>query len=141
MDSDTLDLIKGIISANIALSQLENETFARCLKMELTSVRTFRYDRLPRAYELMKDFIYKKLDEDLTISFITDEFYFWTNRIIADFLALAAILVNKFFQHEFLVIGMRSMSGSHTAENIKIVLEEIINSYSFNKNLAHGNYN
>ena len=135
LDSDTLDLIKGIISANIALSQLENEIFARCLKMELTSVRTFRYDRLPRAYELMKDFINKKLDEALTISFITD---IWTNKIIADFLALAAILVNKFYQYEFLV--MTSMSGSHTAENIKIVLEEIINSYSFNKNLAHGNY-
>jgi hypothetical protein len=86
----------------------------------------------------LKESINKKLDEALTISFITD---IWTNKIKADFLALAAVIVNKFYQHEFLVIGMTSMSGSHTAENIKIVLEKLINSYSFNKNLAHGNEN
>jgi hypothetical protein len=135
LDGDTLDLLKGIISANIALSQLENEIFARCLynlhEMELKSVRTFRYDRLPKAYELLKESINKKLDEALTISFITD---IWTKKIMADFLALATIIVNKFHQHNLLVIGMTSMPGSHTAENIKIVLGKLINSYSFYKN-------
>ena len=53
IDDETLDLIRGIISANIYLNALENENFARCLKMELRSVRTFRYDRLPSVFVMM----------------------------------------------------------------------------------------
>ena len=136
IDDDTLDLIRGIISANVALHALENEFFAKCLKMDLTSVRTFRYDRLPKTYELMKDAIDSKLSEALTVSLITD---IWTNKIVADYIALGAFILNKFYQHEFLVIGMTSMSGNHTAENIKIVLESLINQYKFNKRLARGN--
>ena len=124
LDNDTYDLIRGIISANISLNQLENENFARCLRMEITSVRTFRYDRLPKAYELLKDLINKKLNEAITICLITD---IWTNIVIADFIALCAMILNKNHHHEFLVIGMTSMPGNHTAENIKKVLEYLIN--------------
>ena len=53
IDDETLDPIRGIISANISLNALENENFARCLKMELRSVRTFRYDRLPSVFVMM----------------------------------------------------------------------------------------
>jgi len=138
LDSNTLDLIRGVISANISLKTLENENFTRCLKMEISSVRTFRYDILPQVYEMMIKEIDNKLSNAITISFITD---IWTNKIMADFLALGAVILNKYYQHEFLVIGMTSMSDmNHTSENIKKLLEKLINGYSFNKRLAHGKY-
>ena len=106
--------------------------------MEISSVRTFRYDILPQVYEMMIKEIDNKLSNAITISFITD---IWTNKIMADFLALGAVILNKYYQHEFLVIGMTSMSDmNHTSENIKKLLEKLINGYSFNKRLAHGKY-
>jgi hypothetical protein len=138
LDSYTLDLIRGVISANISLKTLENENFTRCLKMEISSVRTFRYKILPELYEMMIKEIDNKLSNAITISFITD---IRTNKIMADFLALGAVILNKYYQHEFLAIGMTSMSDmNHTSENIKKILEKLINGYSFNKRLAHGKY-
>ena len=57
---------------------------------------------------------------------------------MADFIALAAIIVNQFKERELMVIGMIGMPGNHTSENFKKALESLINRYNFNKLKSHG---
>ena len=137
IDDNTFNLVRAIISANLPLAILENEDFARFLNMELNSIKTFRNSTLPRVYDLMIQAIEKKLDHAKTMALITD---IWSNKILADFLALGVLILNEYHRQELFVIGMESMEGNHTSEAIKGVLEDIINRYSFNKRLAKGNY-
>jgi hypothetical protein len=138
LDEKTYDLVRYIVSSNTALDQLQNIHFAKLLanNMTLPGLKSFRYQTLPLVYSLMKDTIELKISKALSCCFITD---IWTNKILADFIALAAIIVNESFEKELLVIGMAPMSGDHTAENVKFEIEKIVNSYSkFNKTLANG---
>ena len=52
---------------------------------------------------------------------------------LADFRALYAMLGYANFYGECLRIVMKKMSGSHNAENVKSVIEDIINEYELNK--------
>ena len=47
---------------------------------------------------------------------------------MADFIVLAAIIVNENFKQELIVIGMNSMAVNHTAEDIKKEIKFLINS-------------
>jgi len=138
LDNNTYDMIRFIISSNLAICQLDNVHFQKLIENKMTSpcLKTFRYDRLPTIYQQMLDIIDDKLNKARTICLITD---IWTNRIYADFLALGAVIINEFFEQELIVIGMKSMGGDHTAENIQTVLETIINSFKCNKTKFHGN--
>ncbi len=130
LDDDTYDLIRMMVSTNLPLAVFENDNFAKCLRMELTSVKTFRYTKLPKCFEQMKKIIDSELSNAKTISLITD---IWTNKIMADYLALACIYIDKNYKEKLLVLGLSEMDGSHNAENIKIVIEKIINNYAFDK--------
>jgi uncharacterized membrane protein YheB (UPF0754 family) len=118
LDDATYDLIRYIISSNTALAQLENVHFQKLLesKMNVPCIRTFRDSKLPQVYQQLLDAINKKLDEALSICLISD---IWTNKIMADFIALAVFIVNKFKEREFMVIGMMGMPGNHTSENVQ----------------------
>jgi hypothetical protein len=71
---------------------------------------------LPSIYGHLLKIIDNKLEKALTICLVTD---IWTNRTMADFIGLAAIIINECFQQELLVIGFNPMTGNHTSENIK----------------------
>ena len=133
IDDNTLNLVRAIVSANLPLDILENEHFAKCLKMELTSVKHFRYGILPRQFYLTMDAIDKKLSKAKAVFFVTDV---WTNRALADFLALASLVVNQNLKVRLLVLGMQPMNGDHTSKNIKAANEEIVNNFTFDKKLA-----
>ena len=135
IDDDTFNLLRAIISANLPLAILENEHFEKCLNLALTSIKTFRNLILPRIYDLMIKAIVKKLENAKTVALITD---IWTNKICADFLALAVLILNQNSKQELMVLGMEPMAGHHTAESIKVVIEDIVNRYEFNKRLAKG---
>ena len=62
IDDDTFNLVRAIICANLPLAILENEHFAKCLNLALTSIKTFRNSILPRIYDLMIKAIDKKLE-------------------------------------------------------------------------------
>ena len=134
-------MMKLLILVEVLFHQIyfehENENFARCLKMELWSVITLRYDNFPSVFEMMKDEIDNRLSKGLTIWLVAG---IWTSKVIADFLAVAVLILNKCFEREFMVSGMKQMSGDHTAENVKVVLAGIINDYEFNKRLSKWNF-
>ena len=138
LDSNIFDLVRYIISSNSGMAQLENEFFRKLIesKLQIPCIKTFRYAQLPSIYGNLLRVIDNKLDKALTICLVTD---IWTNRIKADFIGLAAIVINESFRQELIVIGKNPMTGNHTAENIKKEIEFLINSYKFNKLKAHGN--
>ena len=80
-------------------------------------------------------YIDNKLNSALSICLVVD---IWTNRVMADFLGLAAIIINNCFEQELLIIGMGSMTGNHSAENIKREIESLVNSFKCNKSKFHG---
>lgn len=53
-------------------------------------------------------------------------------------MGLAASIINRDFESETLVIGMELMPGNHSAENIKLAIESIINKFKFDKSKIHG---
>jgi hypothetical protein len=78
-----------------------------------------------------------KLQNAESICLIVD---IWTNQVSADFIGLAVVLTNSFFEREILVINMMRMPGSHDAENIKYSIEKMINFFDFDKSKAKSLY-
>lgn len=57
----------------------------------------------------------------------------WTNKSGSDFIAIGASLMYNKFSREIIVLNMKRMTKSHTAEAIKESVEEIINDFDFDK--------
>ena len=60
----------------------------------------------------------------------------WSDFQNADFIALAAIVVDKNWDKEFFVLDFKEMENRHTAENIKTEIERMVNKFEFDKSLA-----
>ena len=86
---------------------------------------------MSKVFVAMLNALEEKLSNAKVVHLITD---IWTNKVMADFLALAVKIVNQNGQSELAVIGMSSMEGDHTAESIKATIEDIINGLKFGKN-------
>ena len=61
----------------------------------------------------------------------------WTNKQMLDFFGIAVNIIDKYFVKHTMVIGIE-MPGRHNAENIKKAIEDIVNSYDFNKQIVSG---
>jgi hypothetical protein len=48
-------------------------------------------------------------------------------------LGVAAMFSNHSLKRDFCVLGMAPINGPHTAENVKTMVEKIVNDYRFNK--------
>jgi hypothetical protein len=57
------------------------------------------------------------------------------------FMGLVAIITNKYFDKELLVIGMIDMPLRDCAEDIKLAVETIVNSFKFDYSKINGNNN
>jgi hypothetical protein len=55
-----------------------------------------------------------------------------------DLMGLSANLIDTNFKKRIVVIGMSKMPGPHNAENIKIAIESIVNTYYFDKRKIKG---
>ena len=83
----------------------------------------------------MYEKIEKKLENAAYISLIPD---IWTSKRMLDFCATAVSKMSETFQREILVVGMGKMPGNHYAENIKAIMETLINRYEFDKSKIKG---
>ena len=132
-----LNLIKYFVTSISSLIELKNE-YLRALiapKIQITGVKTFTNKILPKVLDMLYEEIDKILSNALTITLITD---IWTNKQNTDFIGLAAVVSNQLGEKSILVIGMMAMVGSHSAENIKKCIEEMINQYKFDKKKLNG---
>jgi len=57
----------------------------------------------------------------------------WTSANMSDYMGIAAALTYDLSKKELIVIGFDRMVGNHTAENIKLAIEKLINNYDFDK--------
>ncbi len=55
-----------------------------------------------------------------------------------DFMGIAVNIIDKYFVKHTMVIGLEIMPGRLNAENIKKAIEDIVNSYDFNKQIVSG---
>lgn len=125
--------IKFICSSNLALNQLKNPFLVELLRhsFKVPSYRTTRNTLLPEVYGKLFQVIERKLKGAKTVSLMAD---IWTNGIMKDYIGIAASLGFDMSNKELLVIGFGRMpSGSTTSEQIKEVMEEILNKFSFDK--------
>jgi hypothetical protein len=125
-----LKIIEFVISSNTSLSQLKNPTFHNLSSIKLPCYERFRDTFLPQIMEKMKQAITEKLNKASFVCLIVD---LWSSRNGSDFLALVGLLGLKCLDREIIVLDMLRMNDSHTSENIKLTIENIINSYSFDK--------
>lgn len=127
-----MNLCKYIISSNTALSELTNPYLWNLVdkSLKVPTYHTFRHSTLPKILQTLHDALNEKLRKSESICLIVD---LWTNRMQLDFLALGASLIDDDLHQELLILGMERMQGPHNAENIKQIIEKIVNSYSFNK--------
>ena len=71
-----------------------------------------------------------KLQNTICISLISD---IWTAKNVHDFLPISLNISNIYYERETLVIGMIKMPGNHNAERIKEAIEDLVNSFEFDK--------
>ena len=129
LDTKTINLVKFFINNNIAIKALSDKYLRRCIGIKLGRY-SFQNRILPSMMDFVKKLICEKLQRAEYVHIIVD---LWSSTSMADFLALAVSMIYSDFKRETIVIGMERMEGRHTAENIKIVIEKIINEYDFDK--------
>ena len=100
------------------------------LKFEIPCDRKFSDTLLPKIMNNLEEVIALKLQEAHCVCIISD---IWTTKNMHDCLAISANIMSKIFKRETVVIGMVRMPGNLNAEHIKEAIEQIINSFEFNK--------
>jgi hypothetical protein len=136
---DMLNLVKFFVSTNAALTAVTNPFLRELLssKIILPGPFSFRNQILPSITKELYQLINSKLDNALSVCLITD---IWTNQVLADFIGLAAVFTNNCFEKEIIVIKMQRLNGDHTAEAIKIEMENMVNHYQFDKSKLNGKF-
>ena len=98
-----------------------------------------RNDVIPGIVKNLRSVFSDKLRSAQAVSLIVD---LWTNKINKDFIALSAVIINKEWNRELLILDMRRMDGmGHNAENIQRAVEIMVNRYDFDKSKISSNLN
>jgi len=133
-----MDIVKYFITSNAAAVELENEhlrNFMNRYNVKLPNRKSFTNELIPSLVKNLKVKIELKLQEGFSITLIVD---IWSSHQMADFIGLCACIIDKYFNKKLLVLGFTRMPGPHTAENIKIAIESIVNQYNFDKSKIKG---
>ncbi len=134
----TFNLLKYFISSDTALDQLNNKFLGSVLNPDIKvySVWTFRYKILPQVLKDLKIEIANVLQSSEYITLITDG---WTGPFSnIEYWAVCVQTVNSSWETEFIVLGMNEMTKGHTAEEIQIAIENIVNQYDFDNTKIKG---
>ena len=84
------------------------------------------------------DAINKKLNDFLIIALIVD---MWSDPQMTSFMGLACMITTNEFARECFALGLEEMHRSHTAENVKKTIEDIVNKYTFDFSKIKGTFN
>ena len=131
-----LNLIKFFISSYQSLALLDNEHFKNLIRptINVPSYFIFRNSMLPEVMLNLHDVIEEKLNNAAYICLIPDIWEYDFN----NYLGLAATICSHSGETQVVVLGIRKIPGS-SAEEIKALVEEIINCYIFEYKKVKGN--
>lgn len=103
-----------------------------CKKANIPSVssKTVKYKILPEIIRKVKTSLNDKLNKATNIVLIVD---LWSNKQMTGFCGLAAMVTYENFEKECFVIGLKRVHGRHDAENLKSLIESIVDEYGFDK--------
>jgi hypothetical protein len=134
---DTMKIVRYFISTNAALSNFDNKHFRELLYKysKVPCSKTFKSVILDDVYYAVKHELNNLLSNAVSVLVISD---IWTNKQMLDFMKIAVNIIDKYFVKHTMVIGLEIMPGRHNAENIKKAIEDIVNSYDFNKQIVSG---
>lgn len=138
LSDQTLNLMKYFISSDTALEQLNNKFLRKVFLPDLKvfSVWTFRYKILPAVILKLKESIQSKLQLADCVTLVTDG---WTGQFSnIEYMALCAQTINNSWEIELIVVGMVEMVNGHSAEEVKIAIEKMVNEYEFDKSKIQG---
>ena len=130
LDKHTMDLVNFFLTCNLSLECLSNKYLRNLLKVKLPCSKTFTTTILPRVMKILIDLLTPKLKNAVCITLISD---IWTNLSQVDFLGLIAVCTDRFFNKEYLVIGMETLNAEHKSENVAEAINKIVNNYEFDK--------
>ena len=138
INDNTLKLVKYFISSNTAHRELENPYLRDLIPFKVPCTETFSETIIKKVLEMVQDIILKKLNDAKSICLISD---IWSNKQMLAFMGLVAIITNKYFEKELVVIGMIDMPLRHCAEDIKLAVETIVNSFKYDYSKINGTKN
>ena len=104
--------------------------------MSVPSFRNFRYNTLKKVFEKLHDIFEKKIMDCKMVALIVD---IWKSITMADYVAVAALIVNSKLEREVVVLGMEKPEGSHIAADVQKAIKKNIDRYrNFDKNKIKG---
>jgi len=127
-----LIFIQYLCSSNVALGEVRNPFLNELLRplFDIPSFKTVRSVLLPEVFSNLMKLIAQKLDKAKTVSLMAD---LWTSANMSDYIGIAATLTYDLTKKDILVIGFDRMVGTHTAPNIKVAIEKVVNTFDFDK--------
>lgn len=116
-------------------SIVENEDFKYFLKLgipnyTMPSLDTLNDKLIPSLYRNAKDIVIENVSKAPYVSLTTDV---WTTSTGRHFIGITCLIINDSFQLESYALTCREADDSHTAENVKTLLEEVIAEFKINK--------
>jgi len=94
------------------------------------SKHAMRNELIPELYGEMFEKFQAKLSSATYICLIN---VIWSNTNMVAKIGIGASIINSDFERETFIIGLTKMESPHTAENVKLGAEKIINKFRFNK--------
>lgn len=131
LPENTFNLLKYFISSDTALDQINNQFLRKvlCPNIKVYSVWTFRYKLIPAVMKKLKSSITQKLNMAEFITLVTDG---WTGQFSnMEYWAVCAQTVNSSWQTELITIGMVETPRGHSAEELQIAIQNIVNEFNF----------
>ena len=132
---ETMRIVRYWVSRNNAYSSFDDKWFKKLFESPIPCSKTFKAVILDNLCDKIKTEIDLILENAVSIVLISD---IWTSKFMLDFMGVAAIVIFSDFTKKTLVLGLDLMPGNHTAENIKVAIENIVNKYEYNKGILHG---
>ena len=124
-------MAKFFISSNTSLKDFRNPYLTHLLNqagIQNYSSKTFKRTIIPDIMKQVKNGLKDKLNRAKSITMITD---LWSNKQMIPFLGLAVSCTFENLEQQNYVIGLKRIYGKHNAENIKVLIEEILSEYEF----------
>ncbi|CAF0840058.1 unnamed protein product [Brachionus calyciflorus] len=130
IDPKMFYLVKFFIKNAIAVQALEDHDFRQVFPKTIGKY-SFVQKVLPELINFMELEITRKLVDAEFVALIVDG---WTSKLKKEYVVVGASLIQKDFKRDVFILGLTRLIGRHNAENMKLCIEKVVNTYEFNKN-------
>ena len=126
------------IGSSLPVNILREEKFVSFVNLTINcpSPEYLRNTLLESVLSKLLNRIQKKLRQAISISLMID---LWSNRVMTGYIGLGAVCTFSDGHRELMILDLQAVTEKHTAENVKIEIENMVNSFDFDKSKLNGN--